>query len=346
MRPLRPTFTSALLASACLAAGLCGTGLVGAAQDAALPNLPLPTMGGKQLWSDVRWRSGWRVQRHAWTGHHRLLDDENVRRAWGGLLACELALESQVPTPDDSQALGGGHHLVILLHGLGRSSESMSALARSLESAGHVTLNLSYASTRGDLATHADALSELIEHLAGVERVSFVTHSLGGLVVRELLGRKNPWSARVGIERLVMICPPNRGSALAQALSDLRPFRWLAGQSARQVARRDGAPVPEPPTTLPVLVVAGSRGTPRGYNPLIAGDDDGILKVEETKLDREHEHLVVRGLHTFLMTRPEVVRAVIAFLDPQHLNPGPDLGSVVPQGGALPVLEQGASEKP
>jgi pimeloyl-ACP methyl ester carboxylesterase len=314
---VRPTFANTLLAAGFLAAGLFGSGLAAAQQDATLPNLPLPTLGGKQLWSDVRWRSGWRVQRHTWTGHHRLLNDKDVRRAWGGLPACEVALDRLFPTPKDSGSTGGPEHLVILLHGLGRSRESMSKLARSLEAEGHTTANISYASTRGDISSHADDLSQLIEHLDSVDRISFVTHSLGGLVARELLGREAPWMERVSVRRLVMIGPPNRGSALAQALADMKPFQWVAGSSALEVGRADGPPVPEPPNRLPVLVVAGSRGTPGGYNPLIAGDDDGIVGVAETRLERQHEHLVVRGMHTFLMTRPEVLRAVIAFLKPK-----------------------------
>jgi len=322
---MRPTLPNTLLAAGFLAASFFGGGLA-AGQDAALPNLPLPTLGGKQFWSDVRWRSGWRVQRHAWTGHYRLLNDKDVRRAWGGLPACEVALERLLPKPSDSASAGTHRHLVILLHGLGRSRESMSALERALESAGHVTANLSYASTRGDISHHADGLSELIEHLHSVDRISFVTHSLGGLVVRELLGREAPLNERVSVRRLVMIGPPNRGSALAQALADITPLQWLAGTSALEVAEPEGPGIPEPPNRLPVLVVAGSRGTPDGYNPLIAGDDDGIVGVEETRLKRQHEHLVVHGMHTFLMTRPEVVRAVTAFLDPNHESQGAGTG--------------------
>ena len=57
------------------------------AQDSGtmnLPNLPTPTFGGLHLWADVRWQDGWRIQKHVWTGHHRLLDPSGVRRAWGG----------------------------------------------------------------------------------------------------------------------------------------------------------------------------------------------------------------------------------------------------------------------
>ncbi|MEM8736309.1 MAG: hypothetical protein AAGG44_18915, partial [Planctomycetota bacterium] len=32
------------------------------------PNVPLPTLGGKQFWTDFAWRRGWRLQKNAVTG--------------------------------------------------------------------------------------------------------------------------------------------------------------------------------------------------------------------------------------------------------------------------------------
>ena len=49
-----------------------------------MPNLELPTMGGKYFWTDLAENNGWRVQKHKITGHCRVLDDRNYRRAWGG----------------------------------------------------------------------------------------------------------------------------------------------------------------------------------------------------------------------------------------------------------------------
>ncbi|MGB0330618.1 MAG: hypothetical protein ACPGPE_02230, partial [Planctomycetota bacterium] len=72
-----------LLALLGVAALTGGTYALAAGSDRALPNLALPTLGGSQLWADLAVEGGWRVQRHVWTGHARLLDRDDVRRAWG-----------------------------------------------------------------------------------------------------------------------------------------------------------------------------------------------------------------------------------------------------------------------
>ena len=48
-----------------------------------MPNINFPTMGGKVFWNDLAECDGWRVQRNSFTGHCRILDQNNVRRAWG-----------------------------------------------------------------------------------------------------------------------------------------------------------------------------------------------------------------------------------------------------------------------
>ncbi len=53
-----------------------------AVAQSALPNMQLPTTGGTQFWRDEMVRSGWRVQRNHFTGHCRLLDHNQIRRAW------------------------------------------------------------------------------------------------------------------------------------------------------------------------------------------------------------------------------------------------------------------------
>ena len=49
-----------------------------------LPNVNFPTMGGKFFWNDLANVNGWRVQKNTITGHCRILDNNNIRRAWGG----------------------------------------------------------------------------------------------------------------------------------------------------------------------------------------------------------------------------------------------------------------------
>jgi hypothetical protein len=56
-------------------------------------NIELPTLGGKQFWTDYRWWYGWRVQYNHTLDHWRLLDDRSIRKAWGTKEAMLEALE-------------------------------------------------------------------------------------------------------------------------------------------------------------------------------------------------------------------------------------------------------------
>jgi hypothetical protein len=59
----------------------------------ALSNFPTATFGGPQFWSDELVLRDWRIQQNALTGHYRLLDDKNFRRAWGTFDQCRDALD-------------------------------------------------------------------------------------------------------------------------------------------------------------------------------------------------------------------------------------------------------------
>ncbi len=50
----------------------------------SMPNIPFPTMGGHVFWDDLAKVKGWRLQKNMVTGHCRILDPDDVRRAWGG----------------------------------------------------------------------------------------------------------------------------------------------------------------------------------------------------------------------------------------------------------------------
>jgi hypothetical protein len=322
----RPHRLVLLLAAGLLAAAQ-SPGSLGDVRDGPLPNLALPTLGGTQLWVDEAWREGWRVQRHVWTGHHRLLDPHDVRRAWGEREACSRRLRELVPEVEPRG------ELVVLVHGLGRTRHSLARLARHLEREGFATARFGYPSTRRSIDDHAEALRSWLDRLEGVERVSFVTHSLGGIVVRAALERP-PAPGAPAVGRVVMLAPPSRGSSLAHALERWRPIRWILGPSGGELGDGAGLTVAEPPPSVAVAVVAGARGRDGGWNPLVPGDDDGIVGVDETRLERPHEHLVVRGMHTWLMNRPAVREAVLRFLRREALD-----GSDAPGRLAAP-LEQ------
>ena len=311
--PVRSLLLPLTLVSALALALGCAAG---GHDEPAPPNIVLPTLGGKQLWSDVAWRDGWRIQENALTGHHRLLDPRDLRRKWGSYAACREALDGAVE-PE------GRSHLVVLLHGLGRSRSSMRRLGRALEREGYSVARVSYASTRRSIEEHADRLTRLLDGLEGVESVSFVTHSLGGMVVREALGREpaaSDWRARMEVRGLCMIGPPSTGSTLALRLGVLPPVRWLLGPSLDDLTPSGAADVPAPPCRA--AIIAGGSPSARGYDPLVPGDDDGVVGVDEARLEGVDDFLRVRGLHTFLMDRPAVVEAVARFLAGGRVDSG------------------------
>lgn len=265
-----------------------------------LPNLSAPTLGGTQFWADVAWADDWRVQRHVWSRHYRLLDPANTRRAWGSEAYCVSLL------PQDK-----AEHLVVLLHGLGRTRNSLGELEEALESNGYRVASLSYPSTRASVDEHAKSVERVLNSMHGVDRVSFVTHSLGGRVVLRLFEREGKWMERTELDRVVQLAPPNGGSELARGLEDVPFVALLLGPSFLEVAE---ASAETPPAQCEFLVVAGVGAATFGWNPLLNGDDDGVVTLTETCADFPHAHMEVVGLHTFLMEDGDVLEAINRFL--------------------------------
>jgi len=272
-------------------------------------NLALPTLGAKQFWADVYWFGAWRIQENVLSGHHRLLDPSDTRHAWGSRNACRAVLERERQiqgwVPDTRP-------LVVLLHGLGRSHSVWDSMAAALREQNYQVAALAYPSTRRSIAEHAAQLDDLLDDLEGPREVSFVTHSLGALVVRSSLAGNPDWSRDLRPQRVVMIAPPSQGSSLARSLADFLPFAMIAGPAARELATDTLRTLPAPP--CPFGILAAGRGAEDGYNPWLPGDDDGIVSIEETRLAGAADHLVVHGLHTFIMNDPQTISATLQFL--------------------------------
>jgi pimeloyl-ACP methyl ester carboxylesterase len=279
-------------------------------------NVPMPTLGGKQIWADIFIRGGWRIQRNVLSGYCRLLDHNNIRRARGTLAHCRERfdhLKGRNPvTPQ-------GGHVVMLVHGLGRSSGAFSVLEDSLRREGYETANVNYPSTRLGIAEHADNLEHIIETLEGAETLSFITHSLGGLVVRDLLARDSTWRARIAVHRLIMIAPPNKGSQIADRLQALPAYRWLTGESGQGLTTEAAARLPVP--EIEFGIIAGGRGNENGFNPLLPGDNDGLVTVAETALHGARDFLLVGTTHGLIDDHPQTIDATLAFLRGGRFNP-------------------------
>ncbi len=294
----------ALLAAALLLSPVSGRG-----DDNGLPNLETPTLGGKQLWGDTFVFAGWRIQENLVTGHSRLLDPDDVRRAWGTYDQCHNAFTA---IRVDQGIAPRSRHLVLLLHGIFRSKDSFGDMPQRLWDAGYEASGLNYPSMQESIHVSADRLNLLLDRLQETDRVSFVTHSMGSIVLRAALAKPSAWRDRVALHRIVLIAPPSKGSAVANLLADFPPYQWLTGDAGQELTTEATAELPG--LDAPFGIIAGGRGDGEGFNPIIAGDDDGTLAVTETDLQGSLDFLLVDSLHSFVHTDAKTIEAVLTFL--------------------------------
>jgi pimeloyl-ACP methyl ester carboxylesterase len=308
--------------------------------DSRSININGPTFGGKQLWTDELIFHEWRIQRHVWTGHYRLLDDEDYRRAWGDFDECRERLETLKQELGLPPLRG---RVVVALHGLLRSRESMQGICDYLHQKGDYTIvNFSYASSRNELDKHARSFASVMQHLGPeVTEINLVAHSLGNLVIRHYLGDhtnlaegKQPDPR---IKRIVMLAPPNNGSQFARKFADNSIFKAVWGTSGLELANEWKAL--EPRLAVPACefaIIAGGKNAPRGSNPLLTGDDDFVVSVEETRLVGASDFKMLPVLHGSIMDDAAVRKCVLRF----YLN-----GFLVSEADRQPILREPANDR-
>lgn len=199
---------------------------------------------------------------------------------------------------------------VFLIHGMGRMSVSLALLAARLRRAGHATSSYGYFVTRDSLDRIADRFVEHIERAGGTDApFAVVGHSLGNIVTRMALPRLP------GLARLVMLAPPNQPPALARLLQTNPIFRALTQDAGRRLADAAGFYAALPVPTVPTLMVAGTAGPRFARSPWQGRDNDGIVGVEETRLDGPAiAHVQVDAMHTLIMNSAEVTGLALKFL--------------------------------
>ncbi|HEY0865250.1 MAG TPA: alpha/beta fold hydrolase [Lacunisphaera sp.] len=214
-----------------------------------------------------------------------------------------------------------GKEVVVLLHGLARSERSMTKLASALTAEGYDVINVGYASTKAPINTLADeaigpALVEARTRQAA--RVHFVTHSMGGILVRQYL-KARPIE-RLG--RVVMLGPPNQGSEIVDLLGDSRIFSAINGPAGRQLGTKpDSLPNRLGPVDFDLGVIAGDRSINWINSLLIAGADDGKVSVERTKVTGMKAHHVIHATHPYLMKNSRAIRETVHFLREGRFSP-------------------------
>jgi triacylglycerol lipase len=222
--------------------------------------------------------------------------------------------------------------LVVLVHGFLRTGLSMQPMARGLRERGFDVRTITQLNLYKDIPVLGDELHRFVRReqdeaatrLGYRPDVHFVTHSMGGIVVRSMLARHEV----PGPNRVVMLAPPNQGSRFAAHMRANFRFPWGDFDPLRKLlpgerGQCEGAGDPD----AVIGVIAGRPAQPSGFPwamsegdgpfsfaPAADGAHDGKVAIEETKLDSADDFLVLPYGHTWIMARPEVVRQAAWFL--------------------------------
>ena len=207
---------------------------------------------------------------------------------------------------------------VILLHGLARKNRSLSKLEDKLKQQGFRVINTTYPSRKHTVQELVKpTINEAIAKCKKAKRIHFVTHSMGGILVRAYL--KNNTVNNLG--RIVMLGPPNKGSQVVDRLKNLPGFKLINGPAGMQL----GTNVDDLPNTLGAVdydvgVIAGSTSVNLILSMMLPSPNDGKVSVENTKLAGMNDHIVMPVTHPFMMKNNKVINQVLYYLRNGRFN--------------------------
>ncbi|KTD09116.1 lipase LipB [Legionella gratiana] len=193
--------------------------------------------------------------------------------------------------------------IIVLVHGLMRTSLSMWPLKNFLKRKGYEVYSYNYPSPKYSIQEHGVYLSQFIKNLLAKNpgvKINFITHSLGGIITREALATLSKKQLK-NIGSLIMLAPPNQGSKLAKLSTKMFPFltfpiKPLAELSSDQTSYVHHVPVPN--------IKIG----------IIAGQYDAKVPPEYARLEGQNDPVIVNSNHTFIMNNAKTRELIMNFL--------------------------------
>ncbi len=201
---------------------------------------------------------------------------------------------------------------VILLHGLARTHNSMNDMQKALVNSGYEVINDDYPSRKYSVEVLSNKyIPPMLEQCHGARHIHFVTHSMGGILIRYYLSN----NAISNLGRIVMLSPPNQGSEAVDKLKWFPPFHWINGPAANQLGTdSNSVPLNLPDADFELGIIAGNTSINWILSLLIPGADDGKVSVTNAQLTGSSDFIVLPHSHPFIMKRPLVIQNTLSFL--------------------------------
>ncbi|MCK8815785.1 putative lipase [Natroniella sulfidigena] len=203
---------------------------------------------------------------------------------------------------------------VILVHGYNKDQSDMLSLKNNLEKEGYqgflVDLPLRFEEIRDATEVFATEVKKIIDSLEEGERINFVGHSTGGLVIRHYLAKSK---LNFNLGRVVLIATPNQGSDLAEIASTIKPFtdvfKTLDSLQSKKVKELNLSSAKE----VEIGAIAGNKNNLL-LGQLLEGANDGRVRVDSVKYNGLSDFVVLPYDHKEIHHKSKTAKLVDYFL--------------------------------
>jgi len=188
----------------------------------------------------------------------------------------------------------------------------MAKMAKSLRKNGYNVHNIRYPSTKHSIEELATSVIKraLMQCEKGT-LIHFVTHSLGGILVRQYLSEHTIRN----LGNVVMLGPPNQGSEIVDVFQTSAIYRIITGPAGMQLGTKENSILSRlGPADFVLGVIAGSRSINLILSTFLSKENDGKVSVEKTKLEGMADHITLPIAHPFLMTHSSAIKQTLYFL--------------------------------
>lgn len=223
-----------------------------------------------------------------------------------------IALGRCQPQPEPKQ------ETVVLLHGLARSSKAMNKMAKDLRSEGYTVINHGYPSTAFTVEVLTTQIFKALKpQIKDAKTVHFVTHSMGGIILRQHLEEHTI----PNLGRVVMLAPPSRGSEVPDRLGNIFLYKWINGPAGNQLGTGTNShPLRLKAPGFELGIIAGDRSINPILSLLIPGPDDGKVSLARVKPAAYTDYIKLHATHPCMVWNKKVIAQTKHFLEHGQFN--------------------------